>query len=80
MFLLTAPNNREFCVVDFDMNFCTQNERGEGFCTSDLGGPLVSNGRLIGIASWNHPCGTGVRDVYVRISHYRLWIGSIAGV
>ncbi|CAG9807751.1 unnamed protein product [Chironomus riparius] len=78
--LITAPNDEDFCIVDFDMNFCTNNGGGEGFCTSDLGGPLVSNGQLIGIASWNHPCGTGWWDVYARVSHYRLWIGAISGI
>ena len=63
-----------------DLNFCTDNRFGQGFCTSDLGGPLVSNGQLIGIANWNHPCGMGTMDVYVRVSHYRLWIGAIAGI
>ena len=78
LFLVTAPPDD--CNVDLDLNFCTDNGFGQGFCTSDLGGPLVSSGQLIGIANWNHPCGMGTMDVYARVSHYRLWIGAIAGI
>lgn len=78
LFLLTAPDDE--CFADLDYNFCTSNGNGQGFCTSDLGGPLVSNGQLVGIANWNFPCGRGGLDVYVRVSYYRLWIGAIAGI
>jgi len=80
LFLLTLDDDK--ChVVNREVNFCTSNGYGQGFCTSDLGGPLVANDQLIGIANWNHPCGMGeTEDVYARISNYRLWIGGIAGV
>lgn len=72
------------CVV-LDINaaesFCTQIIEGQGICAGDLGTPLILNGQLIGIASWfNVPCTIGYDDLYVRISNYRLWIGSITGV
>ena len=74
-------STEDVCAVsDHDINLCTNNPDGQGFCTSDLGGPLVSNGQLIGIANWNHPCGRGGLDVFVRVAHYRFWIGGIAGV
>ena len=80
LFLVTL-DDADCHVADRDVNLCTLTEYGQGFCTSDLGGPLVANDQLIGIANWNHPCGMGLmEDVYVRISHYRLWIGGIAGV
>lgn len=66
--------------INVDANLCTNNPEGFGFCTSDMGGPLVSNSQLIGIASWNVPCAQGFSDVYVRVATYRMWIGSVTGV
>lgn len=78
--LVTAPDSDCFDDgVNTDFNLCTSNAQGEGFCTSDLGGPLVSNSQLIGIANSNVPCALGVMDAYTRISFYRFWIASIAG-
>jgi secreted trypsin-like serine protease len=68
-----------------------------GFCTTDVGGPLIVPSGLIGIASWHRtPCATNqvnllkkinlssnyfyFKDIYVRISWFRNWIGSITGV
>lgn len=67
-------------TTDMDSNLCTEATRGEGFCTSDIGSPLVSNGQLIGLASWNMPCAQGVPDLFVRMSPYRSWIGQITGI
>lgn len=51
-----------------------------GFCTSDVGGPLINGCGLIGIASWHHsPCGDEP-DTYARISWYRNWIRGVTGV
>lgn len=38
---------------------CTANNEGEGFCGTGVGGPLVWNSQLIGVASWNIPCAFG---------------------
>ncbi|KAG5671586.1 hypothetical protein PVAND_001779 [Polypedilum vanderplanki] len=75
---LVCDNNHP--GINVDANICTNNADGEGFCTTDMGGPLVSNTQLIGIASWNVPCAVGFSDVYVRISMYRSWIGSVTGI
>lgn len=42
----------------------------------DIGSPLVvtKNNELIGIASWNIPCGRGYPDVYTRIFPFYNWI------
>ncbi|KAG5670595.1 hypothetical protein PVAND_000846 [Polypedilum vanderplanki] len=54
---------------------------GSGICTSDVGGPLILNANLVGIASWHAlPCGDSRPDVYTRISHYRSWINSVTSV
>ncbi|XP_070489939.1 chymotrypsin-2-like [Chironomus tepperi] len=62
------------CTVGFQPN--------TGFCTTDVGSPLIHNANLIGIASWHPlPCGLdGYPDVYSRISTYRSWIADITGV
>jgi hypothetical protein len=33
---------------------CTRGQIGSGFCFGDSGGPLASNGQLIGIVSWGN--------------------------
>jgi secreted trypsin-like serine protease len=39
------------CTIGFTSN--------TGFCTTDVGSPLIHNANLIGIASWHPlPCGT----------------------
>lgn len=43
--------------------------RGAGFCTGDAGGPLVVDGRLVGIASWSVGCGE-YPDFYTKVSNY----------
>jgi secreted trypsin-like serine protease len=67
-------------TIEMEYNFCTNNGPDEGFCSTDLGSPLVANGQLIGIANWNIPCALGYMDVYTRVSYYRIWISSISGV
>ncbi|KAG5678693.1 hypothetical protein PVAND_008342 [Polypedilum vanderplanki] len=62
--------------ITFDV-ICTNNERGSGWCSTDIGGPLASANGLIGIASHNVPCGQGAPDVYTRVSSYRDWIRGI---
>lgn len=56
----------------YNTTICTDNSNGSGMCTGDAGGPLVDAGQVVvvGIVSWNMPCGTGTPDVAVRISDY----------
>lgn len=62
----------------YENTLCTTSPKGEGICTGDGGGPLVTGEaptrQVIGIASWNMPCGTGTPDVYVRLLNYVSWI------
>jgi trypsin len=54
---------------------------GTGICTSDVGGPLILNANLVGIASWHPlPCGDARPDVYTRVSAFRSWITSVTSV
>lgn len=59
-----------------DKKLCTLTRSSEGTCYGDEGGSLIAGGQLIGIASWQVPCATGVPDVYERIAAHRLWITS----
>ncbi|KAI4457453.1 polyserase-related [Holotrichia oblita] len=46
----------------------------QGVCSADSGGPLVANGRQIGVVSWGGViCGS---DVYARVSSYVDWINN----
>lgn len=49
-------------------------QSGRGMCHGDSGGPLASNGELIGLVSWGHPCAVGRPDAFVRLSHFYDWI------
>ncbi|KAL9694040.1 hypothetical protein quinque_013325 [Culex quinquefasciatus] len=53
---------------------CTRSAEGSGICLGDAGGPLVSNGTLVGVISWGIPCGMGMPDVYARVSAHRAWV------
>lgn len=43
---------------------------------ADFGGPLVSNGRLIGIASQSACVLKDVSGMFTRVSHFSEWIES----
>jgi len=59
-----------------DRKMCTLTRPAEGTCYGDEGGGLVSGAQLIGVASWQVPCATGVPDVFERVAAHRLWITS----
>lgn len=46
----------------------------------DSGGPLIENGWLVGIVSWNVPCAQGRPDGFERVSPHRDWIRQITGI
>ncbi|XP_030386546.1 trypsin alpha-3-like [Scaptodrosophila lebanonensis] len=54
---------------------CAASE-GKDACHSDSGGPLVSNGQLVGIVSWGpKPCSQpGLPGVYADVAVFRNWI------
>ncbi|KAB8200776.1 trypsin-like serine protease [Aspergillus parasiticus] len=57
-------------------HLCTLNRRGIGACQGDDGGPLISNGIQVGIASWVAPCAQGVPDAYANVAYLRPFINS----
>jgi len=61
---------------------CAANQSGnKGSCVGDLGGPLVADGKLIGIASWQHGCGyPNYPDGYTNVAKVRSFIKDVSGV
>lgn len=54
---------------------CTLQQKGEGICTGDSGGPLIYNGVLIGVASFTiGQCAGGYPDGWARVSSFITWI------
>lgn len=83
-FLKTKTMNREDCIRRHGHNsrlihpntICTNNVQKNGICIGDYGGPLIDpkENVLVGIASWNIPCGRGLPDVYQRVFPHVPWI------
>ncbi|CAD7093257.1 unnamed protein product [Hermetia illucens] len=70
---------RRFYNVSMN-EICTFGMVDEGTCAGDSGGPLVSWDRshLIGVVSYGPAyCGTGIPDVYTRISVFTNWIRGV---
>lgn len=60
---------------------CANGTQTTSMCKGDLGNPLVSAGKLIGIASFrNEDCKLGIPHGFTGISSYTQWIeGAIEG-
>ncbi|XP_011495147.1 PREDICTED: chymotrypsin-2-like [Ceratosolen solmsi marchali] len=57
--------------------FCAFDKAGVGICHGDSGGPLIINGRVIGITSINFPCAKGYPDIFVNVFDYLGFIKHI---
>ncbi|KAI9575586.1 chymotrypsin-2-like [Glossina fuscipes] len=55
-------------------NICTVTRKGGGACFGDSGGPLISNGHLVGVVSWANPCALGFPDAHASTYFYLDWI------
>lgn len=57
---------------------CAGFDHGErDFCQGDIGGPLVLNAQLIGLASFNIACGSSdYPGVYTRIASFSNWVSA----
>ncbi|KAI7815635.1 Serine protease [Rhyzopertha dominica] len=73
-----ADCQRQHTNPIYNSQLCTFTQRGQGACHGDSGGPLATNGVLVGVVSWGQPCAIGFPDVFTRVSSYVNWILSSA--
>ncbi|KAI2803883.1 hypothetical protein BLOT_008021 [Blomia tropicalis] len=87
--ITTTIKDRESCDPDmYDLftvdsrQLCTLNVPEEGACNSDFGGPLMTDGKQVGIVSYfltvgyDMECGNGLPIVHTSVVKYRQWIAS----
>lgn len=61
-------------IYDF-ITLCAYSERkGTVLCRGDIGGALISQNKLIGVASWGVDCAPGSPDGFTRITEFTSWI------
>ncbi|XP_005412805.1 PREDICTED: kallikrein-4-like [Chinchilla lanigera] len=72
------------CRKVFDSNyhysmFCAGGEGEKHACLSDSGGPVICNGHLKGLVSWDiRSCGKrGVPGIYTNLCKFKRWIRKI---
>jgi secreted trypsin-like serine protease len=58
---------------------CADADPSRGTCKGDSGGPLIYNGKLVGLTSFGATsrdglCSGGADDVYTRVSAVRDWV------
>lgn len=76
-----TPHKNRFLVDNESL--CASSPKGHGACFNDVGGPLVSNGQLIGLGTYpggGVSCGNEFPDGFVRISSFLTWIKQVSGV
>ncbi|KAG5889543.1 hypothetical protein JTB14_024952 [Gonioctena quinquepunctata] len=84
IFLRQIPNYEGDCYTTFKdkiqyTNICCGSHDGHNFptniCDGDFGGPLVVDGKLVGIASFTSDiCDAGHPNVFTNVAEYRTWI------
>lgn len=56
---------------------CTENVEGFSFMYGDEGNPLVQNGVIYGVASWNHNNYKEFPNVYTKVTANMEWIQDV---
>lgn len=64
----------------YNGTLCALPQEKQGICQGDAGGPLVSNGQLIGVTSWAFTCAHQGAEGFTRISSFLNWIRDVSGV
>lgn len=59
-----------------DLIVCAGGDKTDvGTCSGDEGGPLMSNGKIIGVLSWLNGCGRSDHpSIYTRVPLYVNWL------
>ncbi|KAK9730691.1 Trypsin [Popillia japonica] len=83
-YLNTSTLTNEQCLAAWSKKYsphaeiCAFTAEGHDACSSDSGGPLVANGKQIGIVSWGTvPCGLTMPGLYTRVSSYIDWVHNV---
>lgn len=82
-FYLTSLTNADcrirlpegFGHVIYDNILCMLPALGNAVC--DRGNPLVADGHLVGVSSWDAACDGTMPSMHERVYHFRSWIQSV---
>lgn len=70
-----ARHTAEFVPYITESMLCVYGNQPErGVCNGDSGGPLTSNGVLIGAVCTADPCARGKPDIFTRLSSFVPWV------
>lgn len=62
----------------YDQVYCLSSAEHKGICTGDAGAGVVSNNKLVGVASFAFgACGTSYPDVSTKVVYFLNWINAI---
>lgn len=65
----------EFSPVIYDHTLCVLAAPGNSICSE--GNPLVANGQIHGVSSWDALCDGTTPSMHERVFHFRSWIESV---
>ncbi|KAJ8982607.1 hypothetical protein NQ317_005079, partial [Molorchus minor] len=70
-----AATSSQYASVLIDTHICTSGTGAVGSCSGDSGGPLIADGKQVGIVSFGaSDCTAGYPSVYARVTSYTEWI------
>lgn len=82
-FLQVLPNwqcKRMFKKYVSDTLGCGLGVPGEGTCNGDSGGPLIQDGKMVGVSSWGLRCAAGYPDTFTKLYLYLDWVRANTGM
>ncbi|KAJ8942821.1 hypothetical protein NQ318_022835 [Aromia moschata] len=80
--ITNAVCQNTFSSLILASTICTSGVGSVGACNGDSGGPLVVNNAQVGIVSFGsiRGCQAGQPTAFARVSSFRSWISSVAGI